>query len=70
MYYKQQQWALAVKFYDKSLAEHRTPEVRTKKAEVWILREMIYTNTQELNILHFMFTGSEVAEGGGREGLY
>ena len=34
MYWKQEKWAEAVKWYDKSLAEHRNPDIVSKKNEV------------------------------------
>lgn len=34
VYFKQEKWADAVKYYDKSLTEHRTQEVVNKKAQV------------------------------------
>lgn len=34
VYWKQEKWELAVKWFDKSLAEHRNPDILTKKNEV------------------------------------
>ena len=34
VHYKQQNWEQAVKFFDKSLAEHRNPDIVTKKNDV------------------------------------
>ena len=34
MFFKQSKWEDAIKWYDKSLAEHRNPEVNKKKQTV------------------------------------
>ena len=34
VYWKQEKWLEAVKWYDKSLAEHRNPDIVSKKNEV------------------------------------
>ena len=35
VYWKQDKWADALRWYDKSLAEHRNPDIVAKKNEVW-----------------------------------
>ncbi len=34
VYVKQEKWELAVKYFDKSLADHRNPDIVNKKREV------------------------------------
>lgn len=34
VYFKQSKWNDAIKYYDKALAEHRSPDVMTKKSQV------------------------------------
>ena len=36
VYFRQKKWNDAVKYYDKSLTEHRSPDIKTKKDQVQI----------------------------------
>ena len=62
VYFKQGKWSDAIKFYDKSLTEHRTQDVVAKKAQV--------CNSLFLSVSDYFFLGTEEFEGRGKESIY